>query len=108
MEAVDIVKVFERTLELPVNTVLVLQKAKKQEAVKAYKTHIWTLWYIIDKKRYSLLTIANSSREVTEVEERGNKEKMEMQLLDQLFKISRNNELLKSLKNGEFTGWGIS
>ena len=108
MEAVDIVKVFEKFLELPDNTILVLQKVKNQETIKAYKTYIWTLWYIIGKKRYSLLSLVLSSREVTETEERHNIGIMEKQLLSELFKLSRNNELLKSLRNGEFTGWGIN
>lgn len=107
MKAVDIVEVFEKTLELPANITLVLQRVKKQETVKAYKTHIWTLWYIRDKKRYSLLLLVHSSREVTEAEEKHNTEVMEKQLLSELFKLSRNNDLLKSLKDGEFTGWGI-
>lgn len=108
MEAVGIIDVFNKFLGDIDGVVIVLQKAKMQTQVKAFKEYTWIVWYINNGKKYQLFAHNHTAREVTEAEERHNIKVMEEHLLSNLFNITQDNELLKSLRNGEFTGWGIN
>lgn len=108
MEAVEVVKVFSNAVNVPNDVVIVLHKAKLHTSIKAFTEHVWTVWYVKNNKRYSLCEIRHTAREVTEAEERNNIKVMEANLITNLFSIISDKELLKSLRNGEFTGWGIN
>lgn len=108
MEAVEIIDVFNEFLGDIEGVVIVLQKAKMQTQVKAFKEYTWIVWYVNNGKKYQLFAHNHTAREVTEIEERHNIKVMEKHLLSNLFSITQNVELLKSLRNGEFTGYGIN
>lgn len=108
MEAVEIIDVFNKFLGDIDGVVIILQKTKTQAQVKAFKEYTWIVWYINNGKKYQLFGNNYTAREVTEAEERHNIKVMEEHLLSNLFSITQDSELLKSLRNGEFTGWSIN
>ena len=108
MEAVEVVKVFSNAVNVSNDATIVLHKVKLHTPIKAFIEHLWTVWYIKDNRKYSLCVVKHTAREVTEAEERHNIKVMEEHLLSNLFNITQDSELLKSLRNGEFTGWGIN
>lgn len=108
MEAVEIINTFNKFLGDIDGVVIVLQRTKMQTKIKAFKEYTWIVWYINKEKKYRLFTINHSAREVTESEEKHNIKLMEESLLSNLFNIIQDDKLLKSLRNGEFTGWGIN
>lgn len=108
MEAVEIIDVFNKFLGDIDGVVIVLQKTKTQTQVKAFKEYTWIVWCINNGKKYQLFAHNYTAREVTEAEERHNIKVMEAQLLTNLFSIVSDEKLLKSLRNGEFTGWSIN
>lgn len=108
MEVVEVVKVFSNAVNVPNDATIVLHKAKLHTPIKAFIKYIWTVWYIKDDRRYSLCVVNHTAREVTEAEEKHNIKVIEAQLLTNLFSIVSDEKLLKFLRNGEFTGWGIN
>lgn len=108
MEAVEVVKVFSNAVNVPDDVTIVLHKAKLHTPIKALIKNTWTVWYIKDDRRYILCVVNHTAREVTEAEEKHNIKVIEAQLLTNLFSIVSDEKLLKSLRNGEFTGWGIN
>jgi len=108
MEAVEVIDAFNKFLGDIDGVVIVLQKTKTQTQIKAFKKYTWIVWYINNGKKYQLFAHNHTAREVTEAEERHNIKVMEEFLLSNLFNITQDSELLKSLRNGEFTGWGIN
>lgn len=108
MEAVKIIDVFAGLLGNPKDIAVVLQKAKKKALVGAFKKYTWIVWYINGNEKYQLLAFNKALREATEAEEASNIESMEKMLLERLFDIVKDGELLKSLRYGTFKGYGIS
>ena len=108
MEAVEIIDAFNKFLGDIGGIVIILQKAKMQTQVKAFKEYTWIVWYVNNGRKYRLFTHNHTAREVTEAEERYNIKVMESHLLINLFNTVSDEKLLKSLRNGEFTGWGIN
>lgn len=105
MDAVGIVEVFESLLNLNKGCKIVLHKSKMLTEVKAYKRYIGTVWFINGSGRYSILEVSNNYREVTDSEIEKNIKNMECLLLQELYRLCRNNELIEALHNGEFTGF---
>ena len=105
MDAIGIVEAFESQLDLNEKSQIILHKVKMPTEIKAYKRYIWTVWFINGNNRYSILEVSNNYREVTNSEIEKNTTNMECILLQELYKLCRSNELIKSLHNGEFTGF---
>lgn len=108
MDAISIIEVFNKTLEDKGSKAhLILQKTKESCTVKAFKEHTWTVWYIVDGKKYQLTCIVHVAREVTEKEELHNISALEEELLKRLFNDMSDSALFNSLVDGSFKGFGI-
>ena len=105
MDAIGIVEAFGSQLDLNKRCQIILHKAKMPTEIKAYKRYIWTIWFINGSNRYSILEVRNNYREVSDSEIEKNIKNMEYLLLQELYKLCRNNELMRALHNGEFTGF---
>lgn len=110
MEAVGIVKVLNKQfkgMNCKEGVQFILQKKVTPSTIKAYKEHDYTLWYMNNNKKYQATRIVHTARVVTEKEEEDINKYMEEQLLMRIYSILLDNNNLKSMLDGSFTGYRI-
>ena len=74
--------------------------------IKAYKDFDYTLWYISKKGAYQVMGHKETARTVTEKEREYVISRMDKKLLMDIFSLFQDNNTIKTMLDGNFTGYG--
>ena len=74
--------------------------------VKAYKDFNYTLWYISKEGKYQVIKHTETARVVTEKEREDFIKHMDKKLLIDIFSLFQDNNTIKTMLDGNFTGYG--
>lgn len=110
MEAVGIVNTLNKKfkwMNCKEGVQFILQKKITPSSIKALKEYDYTLWYINNGKKYQATRIVHTTRAVTEKEKDDTIKYMEEQLLISIYNILLDQNNLKTMLDGSFTGYGI-
>ena len=111
MNAVEIVEALNLKFEMmncAKGVHFILQKQiKVNSVVNAYKDFDYTLWYVNEKGKYQVMRHAATARVVTGKEKEDFIKHMDKKLLIDIFSLFQDNDTIKSMLDGSFTGYGI-